>query len=197
MSFWRKLVLAAVTAFVLPLGASVQPVLAQGISIRGLGPAVVQTDRVRVVSVDRASRNVVVERSGRQWRITVPEAFGSLAALRRRDRLEISRVEGALASVARAGTNARPDITVAETRDDGTFNNLPARWVTRSVTVTARFTSFDAARGIASFVGPDGPRTIRAIDPAIIETLRSLRQGDMINVVFAEATQIVLTPRRL
>ncbi|GGC76881.1 hypothetical protein [Chelatococcus reniformis] len=196
MSFWRKLALAAVAAFALPLAAPAQSAMAQGISIRGLGPAVVQTDRVRIVSVDRATRNVVVERGGRQWRITVPAAFGSLAAVRRRDRLEISRVEGALISVAPARANARPDISFAETRDDGTFNNLPARWVTRSVTITARFTSFNAARGIASFVGPDGPRTIRATDPAVVNMLRGLRQGDMINVVFAEATQILLTPRR-
>lgn len=199
MSISRRVALAAFisTALVAPLAGFSTPALAQTISVRGIGPTVVQTERVRVVSVDRRSRNVVVERGGRQWRITVPQAFGSLAALRRRDRLDINRVESALVAVTRASAGARPDVVLTETRDDGTFGDLPARWVVRSVTVTAQFTSLDAARGIVNYVGPEGARTIRVVAPGVISALSTLRGGDMINLIFSEATQIVLTPRRL
>lgn len=199
MSNWKRMILAGAVALscAMPLAAAITPAQAQSVVVRGIGPVTAETFNVRVVSVDRASRNVVVERRGRQWRIIVPEAFGSLAAVRRRDRLEISRIEGVLLSVTRGNRNARPDISVNETANDGTFQDLPARWVTRSVTVTARFTGFNAATGVVSYTGPEGPRTIRAVDPALTETLRTLKSGDMINLTFAEATQIVLTPRRL
>ncbi|CAH1661014.1 conserved exported hypothetical protein [Hyphomicrobiales bacterium] len=169
----------------------------QSVNVRGLGVVAVDNVDVRVVSVDLPSRNVVVERSGRQWRITVPEDFGSLAALRRRDRLSISRVESALIAVTPARRGTKPDVVFTVARDEGLFGNLPARWVVRNVTVTAQFTSFDAASGTVRYVGPEGARSLRVIDPAVISVLQTLRRGDMVNLVFTEATQIVLTPRRL
>ncbi|CAH1662559.1 conserved exported hypothetical protein [Hyphomicrobiales bacterium] len=197
MSVSRRTALAVFlsSALLVPAAGFVGPAMAQAISVRGLGPTTVQTERVRVVSVDRGTRNVVVERGGRQWRITVPAAFGSLAALRRRDRLDINRVESAIVAVTRATPGARPDVVLTETANNGTFDNLPARWVVRSVTVTAEFTRLDG--GVVHYVGPEGPRTMRVVDPTVISALSTLRRGDMINLVFTEATQIVLTPRRL
>ncbi|MBS7696494.1 MULTISPECIES: hypothetical protein [unclassified Chelatococcus] len=184
--------------FISTAGVITSPAIAQqSVNVRGLGAVAIDTIDVRVVSVDLPSRNVVVERRGRQWRITVPEDFGSLAALRRRDRLSIARVESALIAVTPARRGTRPDVVFTTGRDEGLFGNLPARWVVRNVTVTAQFTSFDAASGTVRYVGPEGPRTLRVIDPAVISMVQSLRRGDMVNLVFTEATQIVLTPRRL
>ena len=179
-------------------GMVTSPALAQrSVNVRGLGAVAVDNVDVRVVSVDLPSRNVVVERSGRQWRITVPEDFGSLAALRRRDRLTIDRVESALVAITPAGRGTKPDAVFTTARDEGLFDNLPARWIVRNVTITARFTSFDKASNVVRYVGPEGPRTIRAIDPTVISVLQTLRRGDMVSLVFTEATRIVLTPRRL
>jgi len=165
------------------------------VEVRGLGGVAVDSFNVRVLSVDLPTRTVQVERRGRQWRITLPEEFGSLNALRRRDRLQINRVESALVTVAPARRGARPDVTFSATRNDGLFGNLPARWVVRNVTVTARFVSFDAARGTVSYEGPEGPRTVRVADPAVVSALQQLKRGDMVNLSFTEATEFVLTPR--
>ena len=197
MSMSRRVALATLLsgAVLAPTMSFISPAMGQVVSVRGLGPVTVETARVRVVSVDPQTRNVVVERGGRQWRITVPDAFGSLTALRRRDRLDINRVESAVVAVTRAAPGVKPDIVLTETVNDGTFDNLPARWVIRRVTVTAEFRRID--RGMVDYVGPEGPRTIRVVDPAVISSLSAMRRGDMINLVFTEATQIVLTPRRL
>ncbi|CAH1670028.1 hypothetical protein [Chelatococcus asaccharovorans] len=197
----RRQVLAALissTMLVATAGMIPSPAVAQqSVNVRGVGAVAVETIDVRVVSVDLPSRNVVVERSGRQWRITVPEDFGSLAGLRRRDRLTIDRVESALLAIMPAKRGTKPDAVFTTDRNEGLFDNLPARWIVRKATITARFTSFDPATSVVRYVGPEGPRTIRVIDPAVISVMQTLRRGDMVNLVFTEATQIVLTPRRL
>jgi hypothetical protein len=184
-----------VIALASSLGALVFPAQAQSISVPGVGPVGIENVRVRVVSVDRNSRNVVVERRGRQWRLTVPEEFGSLAALRRRDGLDISRVAG-VAIAASPSRNARPDIVASGDITTGAFDGLPAKWVQRKVTVTGKFVSL-SANNLLTIEGPDGQRTIPVADPAILQTLRGMKAGQMVDVVFAEAIQAVLTARRL
>lgn len=195
----RQLIPAFMTgALLIAAGMATSSAMAQqSVDVRGLGVVAVDTINVRVVSVDLPARNVVVERSGHQWRITVPEDFGSLAALRRRDRLGIDRVESALIAITPARRGAKPDAVFTTARNEGLFGNLPARWIVRNATVTARFTSFDPTTRIVRYVGPEGPRTIQVIDPAVASVLQTLRRGDMVNLVFTEATQVVLTPRRL
>ena len=178
-----------------PLSAVNAPAQAQSISVRGVGPVQTENVQVRVVSVDRNSRNVVVERRGRQWRLTVPEEFGDLAALRRRDSLDINRVSGVAVS-ASPSRNARPDIVLSGGITTGDFEGLPAKWVQRKVTVTGKFVSL-SANNTLTIDGPDGRRTILVSDPAILQTLRGMKAGQMVDVVFAEAIQVVLTPRRL
>jgi len=178
-----------------PLGVVVLPAQAQSISVPGVGPVNMENVQVRVVSVDRDSRNVVVERRGRQWRLSIPEEFGPLTALRRRDRLDINRVSGVAVS-ASPSQNARPDIVLSGGITTGAFEGLPAKWVQRKVTVTGKFVSL-SANNVLTVDGPDGRRTIPVADPAILQTLRGMKAGQMIDVVFAEAIQAVLTPRRL
>ncbi len=201
MSVSRRTLLATLVAAplaaALPLASAPAQArtAAQTVDVRGLGGVAVDSFNVRVLSVDLPTRTVQVERRGRQWRVTLPEEFGSLNALRRRDRLQINRVESALVSVDPAQRGARPDVAFSTARNDGMFGNLPARWVVRNVTVTARFTSFDAARGTVSYEGPEGARTVRVTDPAVVTALQRLKKGDMVRLSFTEATEFVLTPR--
>jgi hypothetical protein len=178
-----------------PLSAVVFPAQAQSISVPGVGPVKTENVQVRVVSVDRDSRNVVVERRGRQWRLTVPEEFGLLTALRPRDGLDINRVSGVAVS-ASPSRSARPDIVLSGGITTGAFEGLPAKWVQRKVTLTGKFVSLNA-NNILTIEGPDGRRTIPVADPTILQTLRGMKAGQMMDVVFAEAIQAVLTPRRL
>ncbi len=118
-----------------PLSAVVFPAQAQSISVPGVGAVKTENVQVRVVSVDRDSRNVVVERRGRQRRLSVPEEFGPLAALRRRDSLDIDRVSGVAVSASRS-RNAKPSIVLSGGITTGAFEGLPAKWVQRKVTMT-------------------------------------------------------------
>jgi hypothetical protein len=163
---------------------------AQTISVRGIGPVQLENVQVRVVSVDRDTRNVVVERRGRQWRVAVPEEFGDLAALRRRDSLDINRVSGVAVSVS-PSRNKRPDIVLSGGVTSGEFDGLPAKWVQRKVTVTGKFISL-GANNTLTIDGPDGRRSIVVSDPAILQTLRGMKAGQMVDAVFGEAIQIVL-----
>ena len=180
--------------FASPLSAVILPAQAQSISVRGIGPVQTENVQVRVVSVDRDTRNVVVERRGRQWRLTIPEEFGSLAAVRRRDRLDINRVSGVAIS-ASASRNARPGIVPSGGITTGDFEGLPAKWIQRQVTVTGKFVGLSPSN-ILTIDGPDGQRAIPVADPAVVQILRGMKAGQMVDVVFAEATQVVLTPRR-
>ena len=182
-------------ALAAPLSAVVFPAQAQSISVPGVGPVQAEKVQVRVVSVDRNSRNVVVERRGRRWQLSVPEEFGPLTTLRPRDGLDISRVSGVAVS-ASPSRSARPDIVLSGGITTGAFEGLPAKWVQRKVTVTGKFVSL-SADNLLTIDGPDGRRMIPVADPAILQTLRGMKAGQMMDVVFAEAIQAVLTPRRL
>jgi hypothetical protein len=182
-------------ALAAPLSAVVFPAQAQSVSVPGVGPVKTEKVQVRVVSVDRDARSVVVERRGRRWQLSVPEEFGPLTTLRPRDSLDINRVSGVAVS-ASPSRHARPDIVLSGGITTGAFEGLPAKWVQRKVTVTGKFVSL-SADNLLTIEGPDGRRTIPVADPAILQTLRGMKAGQMVDVVFAEAIQAVLTPRRL
>ena len=107
--------------------------------------------------------------------------------LRPGDRVEVRRVEGVILDVKRARKGAKPAIIYTEASADSSFQNLPERFVARSLTVTARFESFDPATNVVSYVGPAGPRTHVVADPDIQNELGRLKRGDMVELSFAEA----------
>lgn len=193
----HAMVSAFAAGILLAATAGLQPALAKSsVEVRGLGAVAVDNIDVRVVSVDLPSRTIVVEKRGHQWRVTVPEDAGSLAALRSRDSLQINRVESALVSVAPAKAGAKPDVSYSSAHDDGLFGGLPARWIVRNITATVKFDSLDAAKGLVSYTGPEGAQTVRVIDPVVMQALQKLRKGDMVTLSFSQATEFVLTPRR-
>lgn len=198
MSISRRALLAVCMSGVMLVAVAGMPgpALAQSVDVRGLGAVAVENVEVRIVSVDQATRTIVVEKAGHQWRITAPEDAGSLAALRPRDKLQINRVESALISAAPAKSGAKPDITFDTVSDNGLFGGLPARWIVRNVTATVKFTGLDTDKKMVSYVGPEGPKTISVIDPAVMQALGSLKKGDLVTLAFSQATEFVLTPRR-
>lgn len=167
-------------------------IASETVIVAGVGPVEIERLNVRVVSIDRADRSVVVEQQGNTWRIDVPPAFGNLDRLREGDRIEIRRIEGALLDIGRSKRGARPGIVYTEAAGDPQFQNLPDRFVVRTITLTARFESFDAATSAVSYVGPFGPRLLKVADPAIKADLRRLRRGEMVDLTLAEAFYISL-----
>lgn len=168
-------------------------VTTQTVIVAGVGPVEVERLNVRLVSIDRANRSVVVEQRGYRWLVDVPPVFGNLQNVREGDMVELRRVEGALVDVRRNRRGARPGITYTEAVSDPQFQNLPDKYVVRALTVTARFERFDPATNVVNYVGPLGPRSLTVADPAVRAALQRLRRGDMVDLTFAEAIQIVIT----
>lgn len=162
------------------------------VMVAGVGPVEIESLNVRVVSVDRPNRSVIVEQSGRRWLVDVPPLFGDLSNVRAGDMVEIRRIEGAVVDVRRNRRGARPGITYTEAVSGPQFQNLPDKYVVRALTLTARFERFDAANNVVSYVGPLGPRTLTVVDPAVRAELQTFRRGDMVDLTFAEAFHIIL-----
>lgn len=160
--------------------------------VAGVGPVEIESLTVRVVSVDRASRSVIVEQRGRRWLVDVPPLFGDLSNVRVGDTVEIRRIEGAVLEVRRSRRGSKPGITYTEAVSGPQFQNLPDKYVVRALTLTARFERFDPATNVVSYVGPLGPRTLNVADPAIRAELQTMKRGDMVDLTFAEAFHIIL-----
>jgi hypothetical protein len=112
--------------------------------------------------------------------------FGSLRNIQPGDRVEIRRIEGVILGARRARKGARPGIVYTEATS-GPFQNLPDKFVVRSLTVTAQFQAFDPTTGIVMIVGPLGPRSLTVLDPVLRQDLGRVRRGDMIELTLAEA----------
>lgn len=166
--------------------APVPTVTTQTVVVAGIGPVDIERMDVEVVDVEPSQRLVHVRQRGREWFVAVPEVFGSLNNIQPGDRVTIRRVEGVILGARRARKGARPGIIYTEA-ESGPFQNLPDRFVVRTLTVTARFLAFDAVSGTVSFEGPLGLRTLTVVDPEIKQDLRRLRRNDMIELTLAEA----------
>jgi len=162
-------------------------VTSQTVIVAGIGPVEVQRLDVEVASVDPAERIVVIRQGRQTWPVAVPEVFGDLQNISPGDRVEVRRVEGVILGAKRARKGAKPAIIYTEAASDPSFQNLPEKFVVRSLTLTARFENFDPATGVVNYVGPAGPRTHTVSDPAIQAEVRRLRRGDMVELTFAEA----------
>ena len=167
-------------------------IASETVIVAGVGPVEIERLNVRVVSIDRTDRSVVVEQQGNTWRVDVPPAFGNLERLREGDRVEIRRIEGALWDIGRSRRGARPGIVYTEAAGEPQFQNLPDRFVVRTITLTARFERFDAATSVVSYVGPFGARSLKVADPTLKADLLRLRRGDMVDLTLAEAFYIIL-----
>jgi hypothetical protein len=174
-------------------GCATTPVVTtETVIIAGVGPVEIERLTVRVVSIDRPNRSVIVEQRGSRWLVDVPPVFGNLENLREGDMVQINRVEGIIVDVRRPRRGAKPGITYTEAATEPTFQNLPDKYVVRAVTLTARFERFDRESSVVHYVGPFGPRTLTVTDPAVKAELRKFKRGDMVDLSFAEAFHIVL-----
>jgi hypothetical protein len=184
--------IVAITLAIGAAGCATTPtVTSETVVVAGVGAVEVERLDVEVVRVDPATRMASIRQGQYGWRLKVPEIFGDLNAVRPGDRLQIRRVEGALLSARRAKKGARPEIVYTEEVSTPRFQNLPDRFVERSLTLTAKFERYDPATGMVDYVGPAGPRTHRVVDPDIANDLKRLRRGDMVDLTFAEAIHVM------
>ncbi|AZO81957.1 hypothetical protein B5U98_27825 [Bosea sp. Tri-39] len=169
-------------------GCATNPtVTSQTVIVAGIGPVEVERLDVEVAAVDPAERIVVIRQGRQTWPVAVPEVFGNLQNIGPGDRVEVQRVEGVILGAKRARKGAKPAIIYSEAASDPSFQNLPEKFVVRSLTVTARFENFDPTTNVVNYVGPAGARTHTVSDPVILNDLRRLRRGDMVELTFAQA----------
>lgn len=181
-------VIVAVSLALGVAGCATNPtVTSRTVIVAGIGPVEVERLDVEVAAVDPAERIVVIRQGRQTWPVAVPEVFGNLQNIGPGDRVEIQRVEGVILGARRARKGAKPAIIYTEAASDPSFQNLPEKFVVRSLTVTARFESFDPATSVVNYVGPAGARTHIVSDPVIQNDLRRLRRGDMVELTFAQA----------
>lgn len=179
-------------AAVLALGsAGCAPVItSQTVIVAGVGPVEIEQIDVEIVAV-APEEHVATVRQGRfVWDVLVPPAFGDLRNIREGDKLSISRIEGVALSARRAKKGTKPSISYTETVVGAPFQNLPEKFVARSLALTATFERFDPATNIVSYVGPAGPRRLSVVDPALQRDLRHFGRGDMVELTFSEAVYI-------
>ena len=167
--------------------ATYPTVTSQTVIVAGVGPVEVERLNVEIVDVEPEERIVRVRQGGNIWQVAVPEVFGTLLNINAGDRVDIRRVEGVVLGVRRARKGAQPGVVYTETTSDPSFQNLPDKFVVRTLTLTAKFETFDPATGVVNYVGPAGPRSQTVSDPAIQADLRRLKRGDMVQLTFAEA----------
>lgn len=183
----QKISLIAAVSFALAGCATTPVVTSQTIVVAGVGPVEVERLDVEVVAVHPADHIVVVRQGRLTWPVAVPETLGDLKNIQAGDRVEVRRAEGAVLGAKRARKGAKPGIVYTEMVADSSFQNLPEKFVVRTLTVTAKFESYDPATNIVSYVGPSGPRTRIVLDPDIQNDARRLKRGDMVELTFAEA----------
>ncbi|WP_157733145.1 hypothetical protein [Bosea sp. AS-1] len=174
-------------------GCATAPITtSETVVVAGVGPVEIERLSVRVISIDRPNRSVIVEQNGYRWLVDVPPVFGNLENLREGDTVQISRVEGVIVGVRRPRRGSKPGITYTEAASAPAFQNLPDKYVVRSLTLTAKFERFDAENGMVHYVGPFGPRSLTVTDPVVKAELRKFRRGEMVDLSLAEAFYIVL-----
>lgn len=161
-------------------------VTSETVIVAGIGPVTVEQMNVEIVDVDRDSRIVRVSQGRNTWPVDVPEVFGDLMNINAGDQVQIRRVEGAVVGVRPARRGAQPGIVYSEMTTGASFQNLPEKFVVRTLTLTARFENFDPATRIVNYEGPLGPRTHMVVDPAIQTALKRMKRGDMVQLTFAE-----------
>ena len=183
----QKISLIAAVSFALAGCATTPVVTSQTIVVAGVGPVEVERLDVEVVAVHPADHIVVVRQGRLTWPVAVPETLGDLKNIQAGDRVEVRRAEGAVLGAKRARKGAKPGIVYTEMVADSSFQNLPEKFVVRTLTVTAKFESYDPATNVVSYVGPSGPRTRIVLDPDIQNDARRLKRGDMVELTFAEA----------
>lgn len=183
----KKISVIAAMSFALAGCATTPTVTSQTVIVAGVGPVEVERLDVEIAAVNPAERIVVVRQGRQTWPIAVPAVFGNLQNISPGDRVEVRRVEGVILGAKRARKGAKPAIIYTEAATDSSFQNLPEKFVVRSLTVTARFEKFDPATNVVSYVGPAGARTHTVSDPDIQNDIRRLKRGDMVELTFAEA----------
>jgi hypothetical protein len=165
------------------------------------GAAVAATiQRTAVVeTVNMAERSVLLRgdagsQDGVLATIRVGPRVRNLAQIKPGDRVVYTVTDAVAAVIARPGDGAAPTggAVVASRAAPG---ERPAVSITEGNRVRVRVDGIDLGRNTVTFTDPDGrQRTVRVQDPAMRRFMRTLRAGDMVDVLLIETADLRVLP---
>ncbi len=184
----RALIYAAVLA-----ALSSAPALAQQAASQPVGVARTVEAQATVQSVDQATRTVTLKLGdGREVTTKVDPKVTNLNQVKPGDVVTVAYTEAIAVSLG--GTpGVKSDAMAAKTKE----GMKPGGAVGQYVTVSARVEALDAAKGSVTFKGPEGKtKTVMVQDPNNREMLQKLKVGDVVNITYAEAVTMMVTPAK-
>jgi len=185
----RALFYAAVLA-----ALSSAPVLAQQAASQPMGVARTVQAKATVQSVDQAKRSVTLKLDdGREVTTNVDPKVTNLNQVKPGDVVTVSYTEAIAVSLGGTGPGVKSDAMAAKAKE----GTKPGGAVAQYVTVSARVEALDAAKGSVTFKGPEGKtKTVMVQDPNNREMLKKLKVGDVVNITYAEAVTMMVTPAK-
>lgn len=142
-------------------------------------------------AIDRPNR--LVQLRGASNRTSVVHAGPGVANFDRLnvgDRVSVRFTDAIAADVVKPGmgVNQAPVYTAARNADGTPSGKMTAKGV-------VKIASVDTATNTVQFTGAGGVlRTMKVVDPKAIEFIRTLRQGDEVQLTFTEAVAVSITP---
>jgi len=176
-------------------GAQPQPTATEQVTIAGVGTVPVYAYRAQFVSADPASRRMVLELpNGRRWAITAPLILGDLSAYQNGQTLLIRAVPGIVTGLGKARQGTPGEVLSEVAINDG-LPGWPEGFGIRAVTLTTIFVDVNKDAGTVTFEGPDGGvRTLRAVDPKVLDDLKRVEPGDLAQISYLEGIAINALP---
>jgi hypothetical protein len=155
----------------------------------GAGEVITMTSKV--ISVDEASREVVLEgRNGGRRTIVAGPDVRNLSQVKPGDLVNATYSQAVAIELKKGGTGVR-SADVKEDASRAKLGETPGGTVRRQVTLVGTVEEVDRANRLVSVKGPHG----NIVDVAVSEeTLGVAKVGDQVELVYTEALAIAVTP---
>jgi hypothetical protein len=172
--------------------AAAPPPQAAAVSTTTQRTAIVETVNMRERSVllrgDAGSQN------GLLATIRVGPQVRNLAQVKSGDRVVYTVTDAVAAVIAKPGDGAGP-AGAAVVASRAAPGQRPAASLTEGTRVRVRVDGVDLGRNTVTFTDPDGQqRTVRVQDPRMRQFIRTLQQGDMVDVLLIETADLRVLP---
>ena len=144
--------------------------------------------RAMVIGVDQQRRLLALEGDdGGRMVLPVAEEFRDFERARVGDQVVVSYTK-AIAWQVKPSDKGAPGVTKRETLSNPGPGEAPGGAIERALTITARITALDIARGTVTLTGPEGkPQTFAADQPSDLE---KIRVGDLVDITYSEALAV-------
>lgn len=158
------------------------------ITLPGVGEVQVQTFIVLVVSVDPATREVIVKaENGNQFAYKIAPMVGPLDTLQKNDAVHVSLIPGTISNISKADSGKAGMIS-QDLADAAVFGQLPENFFGTTVTANVTLVDVNPATHTVMFEGADGVvRTMAAANDEVADDMAQVQPGDLCQITWIEA----------